>query len=147
MRYLLITIIFVLFAHNAHASSLIVGGVSYHAAEVYNDNGVIREFNAKNQLLAVEHNGWLAGAMKNSYYENVVFVGYHKQKSVGRYLKLGALVMGSTGYDELRSETIDFEVPQIAGLTPAVYATVQAGPVFLLISPAKVAVATLRFEF
>lgn len=53
----------------AMASSLLIGGYSYHATSDKYD------FNSNHQVIGIEHNGYGFGHYKNSYYKNSFF-GY-----------------------------------------------------------------------
>lgn len=56
--------------------------------------------NDVHDLIALEYRGWMIGRMVNSYDRTSVMVGYHLQRPVTDWLKVGLRLGAATGYQE-----------------------------------------------
>ena len=123
----------IIVSSESKAASLIIGAVSHHTSDGYRDSHKLMPWNETNQLLAVEHKGFFAGKMVNSYHEDTTFTGY--QHTAGGVFGLMAMVTNKYELSPL---------PRIGSLAVGGFFTAKLGPVLLLTVPGEVYVLTVQ---
>ena len=134
MQKIIIVLLLILPAGALAESSIIMGGFSYHPSNCYRDGAQCKPWNESNPLIAIEHNGYFAGEMLNSYNEETTFAGYHHRARV-----LGMMVMASNKYKLS-------PLPRVGSIAVGGFLTAKFGPLLFLTVPGQVYVVTVQVK-
>lgn len=117
------------------ADSIILGAKRWHVDKYYAtglNGSVPKEFNEVNAMFAYEKDNRFYGVMKNSYHEEVAFLGRHFKKDW-----FGLMLICSTGYEES-------SLPRAGKVAFGGYLTAEFGPFILMTIPTQVAAIAYR---
>ncbi|MGO1190291.1 hypothetical protein [Vibrio casei] len=88
----LLSILLLTLPFNTSAASVMLGGWSHHLHKSES-----KTYNEKNDLIAIEYDGWIGGTFVNTFDDRTFFAGYNFESEF-KYLSFGAIAGMSKGY-------------------------------------------------